>query len=178
MKKIPPKKEPKHYWNTIEVTVTQAAANAFTEAVLNTGVAVGQKRIMLIKKIICSYAADIATALAVGASTELFVSLSTQQGLAAQPALQDNGVVYHHAAQVAAGGDGATAAESPAFWKTENGFPSYVEFDDPIPVADDELSIYFDTTGFGAVSTAVIKLYYAIAEVSLEEALTILESYR
>lgn len=173
-----PKKNPDHYWNTLEVTVTQGAANAFVEQAVNTGVAVGQKRIMLIKKIIASYGLDLNATRAPGVVSTAFVNLHTQQGEATIPPLQDSGTIYFHAMVNGAGGDGATAAESPAGVHHENGFPTYVEFDDPVPVADDQLSLYFDTDGFLTLQTCVLKMYYAIAEVSLEEALTILESYR
>lgn len=173
-----PKKEPKHYWNTLEMTNVLSAANTLTEVSANTGVAVGQKRIMLVKKIAVSYNLDLSPILAPGDDPAVFVVLATQQGLVALPALQDNETIYYHAAQIAGGGDGATAAETPAFFKTENGFPTYVEFDDPIPIADDEISLYFDSSLMNSALTAAIKIYYAIADVTLDEALTILESYR
>lgn len=177
-KKIAPKKTPEHYWNTLEVQVVQGVADAFVEQVVNTGVAVGQKRIMLIKRIIMAYGGVISATRAPGISTEVFASLDTRQGLAAMPALGDNGSIYFHALVNMTGGDGATAAESPAALSLSNGFPPYVEFDDPVPVADDVISLYFDTSGMSAVATLVAKIYYAIATVTLEEALTILESYR
>lgn len=160
------------------MTLDMTGSNTFSESKAQTGVAVGQKRIMLIKKIIISYDVDIAAALAVGANTAWFVALATKQDLAAMPGLEGNEVIYYHAGVLAAGGDGATAAESPGALRVINGFPSYVEFDDPIPVADDEISLYMHSIGMATALTVVAKIYYAIADVSLEEALTILESYR
>lgn len=177
-KKIAPKKKPDHYWNTIERTLTQSGGDVFMEAEIQTGVAVGQKRIMLIKKIAVSYGIDISATIAPGADVSVFVNLHTQQGEATLPGLQDSGTIYFHALALTLGGDGATAAESPGFLTTQNGMPTYVEFDDPIPVADDTLSLYFDTNNITTAQTCVIKIWYAIADVSLEEALTILESYR
>lgn len=133
---------------------------------------------MLIKKIILSYNVDLPAVPVVGNAFAIFASLDTRQGEAAMPALQDNGSIYFHANALGMGGDGATAAEGVGVWAAENGFPTYVEFDDPIPVADDEISFYLDSVNMDTAVTAVIKIYYAIAEVGLEDALTILESYR
>jgi hypothetical protein len=177
-KKIAPKKKDQHYWSTLEMNVTLSGANVFTSQDAVTGVAVDQRRIMLVKKIALSYNIDIGAAPAPGIDFAVFAALSTQQGLAAMPALQDAPTIYFHAWSLTLGGDGATAAESPGFASVENGMPAYVEFDDPLPIADNEITFYLDSTALATAISAAIKIWYAPVIVSFEDALMILESYR
>jgi hypothetical protein len=159
--------------------VIQGGANvdAFVNAV--TGVSPAMGRVMLIKRIACSYDWSSAAVPAPGVTSALFVNLNTQQDIDGDdPALQHNGTIYYHAMVDTFGGDGATAAEAPGRATFANGMPAYVEFDDPIPVSDDEISLYVYSTGQTGARTVILKIWYRVETVTLAEALTILESYR
>jgi hypothetical protein len=172
------KKSHDHYWNTVEASVTQPSANALGSVDILTGVNAAAKRMMLIKKIVLSFPMDINAAPTPGAELAVFANLNTQQGESSMPGLQHDGTIYYYAKQHLVGGDGATAAEGVASFPHIAGMPAYVEFDDPIPVADDTLTLYIDSLLLVAAQTVAIKLWYRIDDVSFEEALMILESYR
>lgn len=176
---MPRKKKSEHFWNTLDLQIVESAANTLTSVDIPTGVSPAMARVMLVKRIIVSIGAfDVSAARTVGSADALIMCLSTVQGATTIPGLQDNGTIWYHAPLSTAGGDGATAAESPAGFQYMGGFPPYIEFDDPIPVADDEITLYIEGIGLGGAVTAGFKMYYRVDEVSLEEALTILESYR
>lgn len=172
-------KKSTHFWNTLDMQIVESAANTLTELQIATGVSPATKSVMVLKKIIASInGMDIGPAPGVGVLFALICNLNTQQGLTTMPGLQANGTIWYHAPLAEMGGDGATAAEAPGFVSYPGGFPPYVEFDDPIPVVDDTLSLYIQGTGLASAVTLGLKLYYRVESVSLEEALTILESYR
>lgn len=94
------------------------------------------------------------------------------------PGLQHPGTIWYHAPLYEFGGDGATATEAPGLGQYQGGFPPYVEFDDPLPIVDDELTLYILGIGLAAATTIGLKIYYRVDPVTFEEALMILESYR
>lgn len=174
---MPPKS--KKHWNRIIINAVQAVANTMIAVDIVTGVSPGMKNIMLIKKLALFYNWDANIAAAVPATIHnLNCNLNTQQGLAAVPTMDDPGTIYYHNHAEQFGGDGATAGESPGINRVQTGYPSYVEFDEPIPVADSEITFYLNTGGMSTARTAVLHIWYDVEEVSLDEALQILESYR
>lgn len=169
----------RRHWNRIIINVVQGVANTLITQDIVTGVSPGMKSIMLIKKIALFYNWDANVAAATPAAIfNLNCNLNTQQGLAAVPTMDDPGTIYYHNHAEQYGGDGATAAEAPGVCRIETGYPSYVEFQEPIPVADAEITFYLNTGGMSTVRTAVLHIWYDVETVSLDEALQILESYR
>jgi len=160
-------------------TITQPAANTLASVEIVTGVSPGVKAIMLIKKIAIYYNWDANIAAPVPATIHnLMASLNTRQDLAVIPAFDDPGTIYYHNRAWQAGGDGATANEAPGYQSIQTGYPAYIEFDEPIPVADAVITFYMNTGGMNTARTAKIHIWYDIETVSLDEALQILESYR
>lgn len=169
----------KHYWNTLDVVITESAAATLTEVAFPTGVSPSSGFIMLIKRIVCSINGfDLNAILAPGAQDAFIAALSTRQDLTTIPGLQDDGTIWYHAPVHEAGGDGATAAENPGSLLYIGGFPSYVEFDDPLPVADDEISLYIEGIGLTTAVVMGLKIWYRVEKVSFQDALMVLESYR
>jgi len=176
---LPPKGSRRH-WNRIIAHVTQPAADTIIAQNIVTGISPGTKVIMLIKKI-CFTCSWVPTG---AAAPEAFVaniraSLNTEQGLVAVPLMDDNGTIYFTMHQVQLAADGATVTEAPGNLDLgTSGYPFYVEFEEPIPVADSEITFYFNSTGMFAALEATLHIWYDTEPVSLEEALQILESYR
>lgn len=169
----------KHYWNRLIADVAQTVINTLITQDLVTGVSPGTKSIMLIKKIALFYNwnGNIAAATP-GAIMNVNCNLNTQQGLAAVPTMDDPGTIYWHNRACQMAGDGATAGEAPGVQDIQTGYPAYVEFEDPIPVADSEITFYFNCGGMIGTLDATLHIWYDVETVTLDEALQILESYR
>lgn len=173
------KSRSKRFWNRIIVDMVQGAANTLATVDIVTGVSPGMKTIMLIKKIAIFYNwnGDVA-ACTPGDLINANCNLNTVQGLGAVPTMDTPGTIYWHNRAVQYAGDGATAAEAPGAFTFSTGYPAYVEFDEPIPVADSEITCYFNTGGMADARDFTMHIWYDVDEVTLDEALQILESYR
>lgn len=165
------------FLNRIRGQVVETGANTLTELEIPTGVRASEGRVMAIKRIISEF--DVC----IGPSTELQTSsirgaLATQQGLAALPDFAHISTIWRRVHQNQKAGDGATAAEAPGMSSREDGMGPVIEFDPPILVADDVISLYIEGTGQSAARGLTIVIHYEVRSVTLTEALQILESYR
>lgn len=180
---MPKVKRADHYWNTIRTDITIDAAGVLNEVEIVTGVGPDTEKVMLIKKIAFAHdnlAADGAQ-INTGDNIGVEICLNNKQGETSIPRLTDSGTIYYHNETHEFGGDGATATEAPGVVSQETGFPSFVEFDDPVPVIDTVISLYCDRIGNIALASdiaAYFKIWYKVEDIDFKDALMILESYR
>lgn len=144
-------------------TVTQGAADAFANAIINTGIVTSGKQGLAIRNIFLEQVTNVPAAMGADMSYEYALSRVVK---AAMPTIFDNDVVWKRKWETSIQTSGAVLVDSVYQFA-----PNY-----DIILVESSLNFMIDTNGTAAVNTAVIRLDCEVVTVSDALRISILQN--
>jgi len=154
--------------------VIDTITGTLTEKTYVTGARAEAGRVMAVHRIWVFLSRGVLTNAAGVRTTE--AAVSTRQGLTAIPEPDDPDCIVYSRILTEGGDPGTTAVH--AISDVKVGFHGVKDFDPPVYIADDIISLYAIRSADIGAGRIDVWFDYEIVEVTLEQALRILESYR